>query len=70
VEFVGKWSMLDIYVVALLATLVHFQTLASITAGTGALAFGGVVVVTMFAAMAFDPRLIWDPVDEAGAAHG
>lgn len=65
VEFVGKWSMLDVYVVALLATLVHFQTFASITAGAGAVAFGAVVVVTMFAAMAFDPRLIWDPVSEA-----
>lgn len=65
VEFVGKWSMLDVYVVALLATLVHFQSLATITAGVGAVAFGGVVVITMFAAMAFDPRLIWDPVSEA-----
>ena len=70
VEFVGKWSMLDIYVVALLATLVHFQSLATITAGTGAVAFGAVVVITMFAAMAFDPRLIWDPVSEARARRG
>jgi paraquat-inducible protein A len=70
VEFVGKWSMLDVYVVALLATLVHFQSLASISAGPGAVAFGAVVVITMFAAMAFDPRLIWDPVSEGGRSDG
>jgi paraquat-inducible protein A len=70
VEFVGKWSMLDVYVVALLATLVHFESLASIRAGAGAVAFGAVVVTTMFAAMAFDPRLIWDPVNDGVKAHG
>ena len=60
VEVVGRWSMLDIYVVGLLVALVHVQSLATIKAGPGAVAFGSVVVVTMFAAMAFDPRLIWD----------
>ncbi len=53
--------MLDIFVVAMLVALVHLQTLATIRAGAGAVAFGAVVVLTMFAAMAFDPRLIWDP---------
>jgi len=62
VEFVGRWSMLDIYVVTLMATLVQLQSLASITAGPGALAFGAVVVLTMFAALSFEPRLIWDPM--------
>jgi paraquat-inducible protein A len=62
VEFVGRWSMLDIYVVTLMAALVQLQSLATITAGPGAVAFGGVVVLTMFAAMSFDPRLIWDPM--------
>ena len=61
VEAIGRWSILDIYVVALLATLVQLRGLASITAGPAALAFGAVVVLTMLAAMAFDPRLIWDP---------
>lgn len=70
VEFVGKWSMLDVYVVALLATLVHFESLASIRAGTGAVAFGAVVVLTMFAALAFDPRLIWDRAGGGAQAHG
>ena len=61
VELVGRWSMLDIYVVAILAALVKIGALATINAGPGALAFGAVVVLTMFAAMEFDPRLIWDP---------
>ncbi|MFT4174231.1 MAG: paraquat-inducible protein A [Herbaspirillum sp.] len=63
VELVGKWSMLDIYVAALLATLVHFGSLLTIRAGPGAIAFGAVVVLTMFAAKSFDPRLIWDPIE-------
>ena len=64
VEFIGRWSMLDIYVVAILVTLVQAKALASIRAGPGAIAFGAVVVLTMFAAMSFDPRLIWDPVEK------
>ncbi len=60
VELVGKWSMLDIYVVALLATVVKFQSLANISAAPGAVAFGLVVILTMLAAQSFDPRLIWD----------
>lgn len=59
-EFIGRWSMLDIYVITLLSALVQIQTLAKITPGPGAVAFGAVVVLTMLAAMAFDPRLIWD----------
>lgn len=61
VEFVGRWSMLDIFVVAILVALVQLQSLATIEAGFGAVAFGAVVVLTMLAAMEFDPRLIWDP---------
>ena len=60
VELVGRWSMLDIYVVTLLAALVQIRTLATVKAGAGALAFGAVVVLMMFASMKFDPRLIWD----------
>jgi len=68
VEFVGRWSMLDIYVITMLVALVQFQALATIQAGNAAIAFGAVVVLTMFAAMAFDPRLIWDEAerDHAG----
>ena len=60
VETVGRWSMLDIYVVAVIVALVQLKALATIQPGPGAAAFGAVVVLTMFAAMAFDPRLIWD----------
>ncbi|MFA7240856.1 MAG: paraquat-inducible protein A [Sulfuricellaceae bacterium] len=62
IEFIGRWSMLDIYVVTILAALVRLQTLATVKAGLGAVAFGAVVVLTMLASMAFDPRLIWDNV--------
>jgi paraquat-inducible protein A len=61
VEFVGRWSMMDIYVVTILVALVQLQSLASIQPGPGAVAFGLVVVLTMSAAMTFDPRSIWDP---------
>lgn len=62
-EAVGRWSMVDIYVVTILVALVSLGELATIQAGPGAIAFGSVVVTTMFAAMAFDPRLIWDAVE-------
>lgn len=64
IEFVGRWSMLDIYVVTLLVALVQANTLASVRAGPAAAAFGAVVVLTMFAAASFDPRLIWDVEDD------
>jgi paraquat-inducible protein A len=59
-EFVGKWSMTDVFVVAILVALIQLGGLLRITAGPAAIAFGGVVVVTMLAAESFDPRLIWD----------
>jgi len=62
VELVGRWSMLDIFVITLLAALVQIQSLATVRAGTAAISFGTVVVLTMLAAMEFDPRLMWDPV--------
>ena len=60
VEFIGRWSMLDIYAISLLATLVQIQSFASIIVGWGAWAFGGVVVLTLLAARTFDERLLWD----------
>lgn len=60
VEFVGRWSMLDVYAVALLVSLVQVRSLATIHVGLGALAFGAVVVLTMLAAQSFDERLLWD----------
>lgn len=60
VEIIGRWSMLDIFVVALLAALVRAGALATIIPGGGALAFASVVVLTMLASLSFDPRLTWD----------
>ncbi len=60
VEFVGRWSMLDVYAVSLLVALVQVQTFASIEVRPGALAFAAVVVLTMLAVQSFDERLLWD----------
>jgi paraquat-inducible protein A len=65
VELVGRWSMLDIYVITILVALVQLQALATIKAGPAAIAFGAVVVLTLLAAMSFDPRLIWDRLEDA-----
>lgn len=62
-EAIGRWSMLDIFVITILVALVHLGALANIAAGMGALFFALVVVITMFAAESFDPRLIWDTLE-------
>ena len=63
-EVVGAWSMVDIFLVGLLSSLVSLEALSAIRPGIGAIFFAGVVVITMFAAHSFDPRLIWDNVKE------
>jgi len=63
-EAVGRWSMLDIYVVTILVALVKLGFLADIEAGPAAIYFAAVVVTTMIAAESFDPRLIWDVVED------
>jgi paraquat-inducible protein A len=63
-ELVGRWSMVDVFVVALMAALVQIGALATIEPGGGALAFAAVVILTMLAAMSFDSRLIWDEYGE------
>ena len=60
IHFVGKWSMLDIFVVALMVGLVQFGSLASIVTGPAALAFALAVIMTMLATASFDPRLLFD----------
>jgi len=60
IEWIGRWSMLDIFVIAILVAVVNFGSLASIEPGLGAAAFASVVILTMLAALTFDPRLIWD----------
>ncbi len=59
VETVGHWSMLDVYVVVLLAATVRFGPLANVEAGPGLLAFAAVVVLTLLATWSFDPKMIW-----------
>jgi paraquat-inducible protein A len=60
IDFIGRWSMLDVFVVALMVTLVQFHGIAAIHPEPGALAFALVVILMMCAAQAFDPRLMWD----------
>ena len=63
IEFIGRWSMLDIFVVALLSVLVDFGFLTSIHTAPGATYFCLVVIATMCAAIVFDPRILWDACD-------
>ncbi|MFT6733424.1 MAG: paraquat-inducible protein A [Polaribacter sp.] len=58
-EFVGRWSMVDVFVVIILASLIQLGNTISIYPGSATIAFSGVVIVTMLAAMSFDPHLIW-----------
>lgn len=64
VELIGRWSMLDIYVVTVVAALVKLGALATIEAEVGAVYFAAVVVLTLLATESFDPRLIWDALEE------
>lgn len=59
-ELIGRWSMIDVFMVSILAALVQLGNLASVIPGLGAVAFCAVVILTMLSAMMFDPRLIWD----------
>lgn len=63
-EFIGRWSMLDVFVVALMVGLVQLPGFASIEPGFGVIAFSAVVVLTMLSSMSFDPRLIWDAAQQ------
>ncbi|MDR5741937.1 paraquat-inducible protein A [Caballeronia sp. LZ029] len=69
VEGIGRWSMLDVFVITLTIALVRFKSLAVITPGPGALAFASVVVLTMIASMQFDPRLMWDNIEPSGKRY-
>ena len=62
VEFIGRWSMIDVFVVAILAALVQLNGLAAIAPGVAAVAFAFSVIFTMLAAQSFDPRLIWKTI--------
>ena len=73
VETIGRWSMVDVFVVTILVALVHLGALANVEPRSGVIYFAAVVLLTMFAAMGFDPRLIWDvkePQDECEYSPG
>ena len=63
-EFIGKWSMVDVFVVSILVALVHLTGLLVILPGAAAVAFVGAVLVTLVPAESFDPRMIWDQQEE------
>jgi paraquat-inducible protein A len=60
VDAIGRWSMIDIFMESILVALVQFGSVVTVRPGVGAIAFSAVVILTMLAARAFDPRLIWD----------
>ena len=70
VEFIGRWSMLDVFVDAFVVALVQLQPLMSVEPGLGVVFFMVVVVLTMLAAQSFDPRLIWDAENKRQIHHG
>jgi paraquat-inducible protein A len=63
-EVIGRWSMIDIFMISILIALVKLEAVATIEPGPGAISFAAVVILTMFAAMNFDPRLIWDQLEK------
>ncbi|MEN8213365.1 MAG: paraquat-inducible protein A [Pseudomonadota bacterium] len=60
IEYIGPWSMIDVFVVILLVALIRFGGIASVLPGPAAMAFAGMVIATMLAALSFDTRLLWD----------
>ncbi len=65
VDLIGRWSMIDVFMISILVALVRFGQFVSVQADVGAVCFAGVVVLTMFAVTAFDPRLMWDTLGPA-----
>ena len=69
VELIGRWSMVDVFVVCILVALIQLGGILAFAPGHAALAFAGVVIITMFAASSFDSRLIWDYHDDIEVEH-
>jgi paraquat-inducible protein A len=65
IEFIGRWSSIDLFMISILAALVRFGTLTSVRPESGALAFAAVVILTMLASRSFDPRIMWDAAEPA-----
>ena len=70
IDFIGRWSMIDVFMISILVAIVHFGFLANVDADPGIVAFAAVVVLTIFAAEAFDPRLMWDAALQPRQARG
>ena len=66
-DAVGRWSMIDVFMESILVALVQFGAVVTVIPGPGAIAFAAVVILTMFAARTFDPRLIWDRASQPAA---
>ncbi len=64
VDVIGRWSMIDVFMISILTAVVRMGTVASVFPGDGAIAFCGVVILTILAANSFDPRLMWDAAGE------
>ncbi len=60
IDFIGRWSMIDVFMVSILVAMVHFGSLANVNADPGVFSFASVVILTIFAANCFDPRVMWD----------
>jgi paraquat-inducible protein A len=65
IDFIGRWSMIDVFMISILVALVRFGQFANIRSDVGAPCFAAVVVLTIFAADCFDPRLMWDVAEPA-----
>jgi len=64
IELIGRWSMIDVFVVTLMIALIKLGAIGNLSAGPGGAYFATVVIATMFASNSFDPRLIWDSLEE------
>ena len=67
VEGIGRWSMIDVFVTSMLVALITLEQVATVEPGAGMVCFAGVVILTLLAAMSFDPREIWDSME---TSHG
>jgi paraquat-inducible protein A len=69
IEGIGRWSMVDVFMISILVALVNLGAVATIVPGAGAICFAAVVILTMFASMSFEPRLIWDAQEKSDAGR-
>lgn len=70
IDIIGRWSMIDVFMISILVAVVRFSSLANVVANAGVVSFAAVVVITIFAAHCFDPRLMWDVAGRNGQIPG